>query len=175
MFNTAVVKLDLPKRKNIRLKGYDYSQKGAYFITICTHNKQRLLGNVVGVGFHADPCKAPFVNLSPTGKEIEKSIQYINSNYTDISIISYVVMPNHIHMIILLEAGGHGNPPLQNVVGQFKSFVTKKYNILFDTKNIILWQRNYYEHIIRDEDDFLKIWQYIDENPAKWQDDCYFS
>lgn len=167
--------MELPTRKSIRLKDYDYSKAGMYFVTICTKNKQHLLCEIVGVGFHADPLESPFVKLSLIGIEIEKSIKFINENYENVSIIHYVIMPNHIHMIIVLKKGGRGNPPLPDIVGQFKSFLTKRYNLLYKTQNILLWQRNYYEHIIRDEDDFLKICQYIDENPIKWQDDCYFT
>lgn len=90
-------------------------------------------------------------------------------------------MPNHVHILILLKSsgdenplGGHGNPPVQDIVGRFKSFTTMKYRELTGMKDGLLWQRNFYDHIIRDEDDFLKIYNYIDENPVKWQDDCYY-
>lgn len=202
--------MDLQKRKNIRLIGYDYSQNGAYFITICTNNKHHLFGiitssdfqsnavpvdfqsNAVPVdshenslrvsscltpvvaGFHAGEIEPTTIKLTSIGKEVEKSINFINQQDNNASIIQYVIMPNHIHLIIMLESGRHGSLSLANVVGRFKSFLNKKYNDLNNSKNMVLWQRNYYEHIIRDEDDFMKISQYIEENPAKWQDDCYF-
>ena len=80
-------------------------------------------------------------------------------------------MPNHIHLILYLgyeNLGGHGNPPLQNFVGQLKSFTTKKYGK-------ILWQRSYYDHIIRNENEYAEIWNYIDSNPYKWLEDEYFN
>ena len=78
-------------------------------------------------------------------------------------------MPNHIHMLVAIEnnTGGDGTPPLQNIVGAFKSFTTNKYGKK-------LWQRSFHDHIIRNESDYLKIWNYIDTNPAKWTDDCFY-
>ena len=121
--------MDLPKRKPTRLKGYDYSTPGAYFITICVKDRKCILSNiVVGEGL----CALPKYTLTPIGKEIEKSIQYIGNNYDGVVIDKYVIMPNHIHLIVILDdSGGHGNPPLQNIIGQLKSYTTNKFgNIL---------------------------------------------
>ena len=157
--------MDLPKRKSTRLNGYDYSLSGVYFITICTKNKQCILSKIVGEGFHALPQNI----LTPIGTEIEKSIQYINDNYDGVTIEKYIVMPNHIHLIVILNnSGGHGNPPLQNIIGQLKSYTTKKFG---DT----LWQRSYHDHIIRGEKDYQKIWEYIDTNVIKWENDCFYN
>ncbi|MBO7288597.1 MAG: transposase [Clostridia bacterium] len=154
----------LPKRKPTRLKEYDYSLPGAYFVTICTHNKKHLLSNIVGEGL----CPLPKNTLTEIGKEIEKTIQYINHNYVGVAISKYVIMPNHIHLIVELESsGGHGNPPLQNIIGQLKSYTTNKYGE-------ILWQRSFHDHIIRNKEDYDKIWEYIDTNVIKWQTDCFF-
>ena len=185
----------IPKRKSIRLKDYDYSQNGAYFITICTSNRKPLLSKIVGGGFHA----APQAELSPIGLEIERAIEYINLHHENALIEKYVIMPNHIHMIVLLNcemysgghtprahggnppllnseisSGGHGNPPLHAVIGQLKSYTTKQFNIICNTRYQMLWQRSYHDHIIRDEQDYQQIWRYIDENPLKWQQDCYY-
>lgn len=157
--------MNLPKRKPTRLKGYDYSQNGAYFITICTHNRKCVLSNIVGEGFHTLPQN----QLTPIGKEIEKSLQYINDNYIGVAVDKYIIMPNHIHLIVVLNnSGGCGNPPLQKIVGQLKSYTTNKFGA-------ILWQRSYHDHIIRGEEDFQKIWEYIDTNPAKWEEDCFYN
>lgn len=172
---------DLSQRKNIRLKGYDYSQPGYYFVTICTHNKQNLLGSVVGGGL----CAAPSVRLSAIGKEIEKNLLKLPAIFAGIIIEPYVIMPNHIHFIVVLtgrngdqdrckDPGRRGDLPLHRVVGQFKSYTTKVFNDLNGTKNLILWQRNYYEHVIRNKDEYQKIYEYIHSNAAKWQDDKYF-
>lgn len=157
--------MELPKRKPTRLKGYDYSQNGAYFITICTNNRKCILSNIVGEGL----CALPKNTLTYIGKEIEKTIQYINDNYNNVSIDKYVIMPNHIHLIIILDdSGGHRNPPLQNIIGQLKSYTTNKYGNS-------LWQRSYHDHIIRGEKDYQKIWEYIDTNPIKWELDCFYN
>lgn len=149
---------ELPKRKYNRLKDFDYSTNGAYFITICTKDKRCILSSIVGEGLRALPKNI----LTPMGIEIEKSIEFINHNYDNVLINKYIIMPNHIHLIVILntKAEGHGNPPLQNVVGQLKSYTTKIYGKQ-------LWQRSYHDHIIRDEKDYLRIWEYINSNALK--------
>ncbi len=157
--------MDLPKRKPTRLKNYDYSGNGAYFVTICTHNRKCILSDIVGEGL----CTLPKNTLTPIGKEIEKSIQYIDENYEGAIIDKYVIMPNHIHLIVILNnSGGHGNPPLQNIIGNMKSFTTKKYGD-------ILWQRSFHGHIIRGKRDYKEIWEYIDTNPLRWEMDCFYN
>ncbi len=158
--------MTLPKRKPTRLKEYDYSQNGAYFVTICVKNKEKLLSKIiVGEGL----CALPQNILTPIGKEVEKSIRYINDDYCRVKIDKYVIMPNHIHLIVMIgDAGGHGNPPLQNVIGQLKSYTTNKVGG-------VLWQRSFHDHIIRGEKDYLKIWEYIDTNVICWEKDCFIS
>ena len=99
----------LPKRKQNRLREFDYSTNSAYFITICTQGKKCILGNIVGEGL----CALPTINLSPIGEEIEKSIKYINDNYDNIKIVKHIIIPNHIHLLIEInnQTGGHGDPP----------------------------------------------------------------
>ena len=156
----------LPKRKYNRLKYFDYSTNGAYFITICTKDKRCILSSIVGEGLRALPKNI----LTPIGIEIEKSIEFINHNYDNVLINKHIIMPNHIHLIVILntKAGGHGNPPLQNVIGQLKSYTTKIYGKQ-------LWQCSYHDHIIRDEKDYLKIWEYINSNALKWSEDKYYT
>jgi len=158
--------MNLPKRKPTRLKDYDYSSNGAYFITICTHNKQKILCNIVGEGL----CALPSIQLTAIGETVKSSIEYINEKYDNISVDKFVIMPNHIHLIITKQTGGHGDPPLQvyDIIGRFKSFTDNKCSGT-------LWQRSFHDHIIRDEDDYLKIWNYIDTNPQKWHEDCFYT
>ena len=158
--------MTLPERKPARLKGYDYSLPGAYFITICTKERKEILSKIiVGEGL----CTLPQNILTSIGKEVEKSIQYVNNNYDSVSIDKYVIMPNHIHLIVSLNnSGGHGNPPLQNIIGQFKSYTTNKFGK-------VLWQRSYHDHIIRGKEDYKKIWDYIDTNIVKWEQDCFYN
>ena len=138
-------------------------------MTICIHNKECILGNViVGEGFHA----LPHIKLSTIGKEIEKSIRYTNEKYDCID--KYIIMPNHIHMIIMFhEADRRGTLSLQDIIGRLKSFTTMKFNEINRTKDYKLWQRSYHDHIIRNEQEHKKICQYIDTNPLKWELDCY--
>ena len=157
--------MELPKRKPTRLKNYDYSQNGAYFVTVCTVEKRHILSRIVGEGL----CALPQNILMPIGKETEKSIQFINENYQGVIIDKYVIMPNHIHLIVKLnDSGGRGNPPLQNVIGQLKSYVASKYPHP-------IWQRSFHDHVIRGENDYNKIWEYIDTNVSRWKDDCFYS
>ena len=166
----------MERRKPTRLKNYDYSANGYYFITICTAKKQKILCDIVGEGL----CALPKTNLTKIGKCIDDALKYINENY-DAKILKYAIMPNHIHFIIKTTGGhgdppqkmkattgGHGDPPLQDIIGRMKSFTTKQYG---ET----LWQRSFYDHIIRDEKDYLRIWEYIDTNPQKWTEDKYFA
>jgi REP element-mobilizing transposase RayT len=162
--------MDHPFRKNIRLNEYDYSQNGAYFVTICTENRRNLLSTIVGGDFHVAPAPA----LTAIGIEVEKTIQWLNERNNSALFDKYVVMPNHFHCIIMLETGGRGSPPLHEIIKQFKTYTTKRYNEMNGTISAKLWQRNYYEHIIRNETDYRDIWQYINENPVKWADDEYY-
>ena len=160
--------MELPKRKPTRLKNYDYSSNGAYFITLCTHNKQKILGNIVGDGAH----DVPKIILSNQGKIVEKYILSTN-NISKLVVDKYVIMPNHIHLILIVQNGTSKAPsPTNNLISHsistLKRFVTKDvgYNI---------FQRSFHDHIIRDENDYLKILNYIDTNPQKWRDDCFYT
>ncbi len=150
--------MDLPKRKPLRLKEYDYSQNGAYSITLCTKNKELKLGKIVGDGL----CAVPKTELTDIGLAVEKSINYIN-RYPDITVDKYVVMPNHIHMIISIhnEENGKACIDIPEIMKRFKSYTANLYG---DE----LWQRSYHDHIIRGQQDYDETWQYIDENPLKW-------
>lgn len=165
------------KRKSPRLKDYDYSQSGCYFVTVCVKDKRHLLAHyrskqaIVGAGLRARPQDA--IVLTPLGKEVEKAIDYINVHYDSISIENAIVMPNHIHLLTTIDSfgnentGGHGVPPLQAVIGRLKSYTTKKYWEITGDENGVLWQRSYFEHIIRNQTDFERHWNYIEYNALK--------
>jgi len=112
---------ELPIRKNIRLQEYDYSQMGYYFVTFCTKDKEELFGRIVGT----TALGRPFVELMPLGKCVEETIQIANNE--NVKIDKYIVMPNHVHMIVILQQGtdDRGRSSLQQVVRNVKSFVTK--------------------------------------------------
>ncbi len=169
--------MELPKRKPTRLKWYDYSQNGAYFITICTHNRKNLFSNIVGA-IH----ELPENELTQYG-EFAKQIIEILPNRFNVSIPKYIIMPNHIHLIIEIhndnnERAIHESPLqyhrsiLDKIVGFLKMNVSKK---MHNTYNDKIWQRSYHDHIIRDENDYMKIWEYIDTNPLKWTLDCFYN
>ena len=152
---------DLPKRKNYRLQGFDYSQNGAYFITICSNNKVCFFSEIT-VGTST---ARPFViKLSKTGEIIEKSINAIPTHYKGVYVDNYVIMPNHIHMIIRIQKeSGRALlvPTISKIIQQMKGYVTKQVGEP-------VWQNKFYDHIIRDEYDYMIRYQYIENNPANW-------
>lgn len=155
------------KRKANRLKEYNYSRNGAYFVTICTKDKKHILSKIIG-GVGEGLCALPQNQLTSIGIAVDKCINYITRKYININIDKYVIMPNHVHMIIKLkETCGHENSPLHKIIGELKSYATYKFKQQ-------LWQRSFHDHIIRNENDYLKIWEYIDNNPLKWELDCYY-
>jgi len=164
-----------PNRKPTRLTAYDYSTPGVYFVTICTKDRVKILCDVaptlnssVGEGL----CALPRIELTTIGKMVEKSIHYIHTQIPGFLVDHYVIMPNHIHLLVKItassETGGHGGPPLHKIIGQFKSYTTHQYGHP-------LWQRSYHDHIIRGEQDYNDVWQYMDNNPARWQEDRFYT
>ncbi len=156
---------NLPVRKPNRLKGYDYSQNGVYFITICTKNRCEILSDI---------CRGGAL-LRPIGKIIEIEIENLSERF-DINIDKYVIMPNHIHMIITIQRAEQSPAPttIVDIICAFKSITTKLANKSEHISGRQIWQRSYHDHIIRNEQDYLSIWQYIDTNPIKWEEDCFY-
>ncbi len=170
--------MNFPNRKPTRLKGYNYSTPGAYFITICTHNRKCVFSEIVGA-IH----ESPENKLTHYGEIAEAIIKILPDRF-NISIPAYVIMPNHIHMII--EFGN--NPeferairesPLQyhrsvidKIVGYLKMNASKKMHNSYSGQ---IWQRSYHDHIIRNEKDYLNIWEYIDTNVIRWENDCFYN
>ncbi len=151
-----------PTRKNNRLKEYDYAQNGAYFVTICTHERRNFFWNDVGAACGRPPCMP---GLSNIGMIADQEINRIAGYYQGVVIEKYVVMPNHIHMIITLQNDvGRPKvaPTVSRIVQQFKGAVSKQ-------AGFSLWQRSFYDHIIRNEAEYRDVWQYIDTNPLKWE------
>ncbi len=175
---------DLPERKRIRLGEYDYSDAGAYFVTICTKNKQCILSDIVGGG----ALDAPRVELTSYGKILDDEIQKSMRIYQHIQIDKYVIMPNHVHMIIniLYNPNGTSRAPsyangvdgtsrapsrTNETIPAFVSILKRFTNKKCGEK---IWHRSYYDHVIRTEHDYAQIWQYVDENPTKWESDEYY-
>ena len=147
------------------MKDYDYSSAGVYFVTMCVKDRKRLLGEIVGEGLRA----LPKTQLTDIGLKVKDAIEFIDAQYQNISVDNYVIMPNHIHLLVRYEppTGGRGNPPLQDVIARFKSFTTHQYGKP-------LWQRSFIDHIIRNERDYIEHYTYIENNPIKWElDELY--
>ncbi|MCX8048287.1 MAG: transposase [Methylohalobius sp.] len=187
-FRTRPDRPDRPNRRSIRLKGYDYSQAGAYFITICTRDRVCLFGEIV----------AGEMRLNDMGRIVETVWKEIPASYPGAAIDAFVVMPNHIHGIILVGAPfmaphdvatragatmavqgamnrgamnrGAMNraPTVGEIVRGFKARVAIAIHRMPGCGNVAVWQRNYYEHIIRNEESLNRIRQYIADNPLQW-------
>jgi len=162
--------MDFPKRKQNRLNEFDYSSNGAYFITICVKDMKCIL-STISVG--DDALGVPKNNLMDKGEIVDKYIKS-TENIPGVYVDKYVVMPNHIHIILHIDrengSPGASTPTKQLVpeaVGALKRLVSREIG-----ENI--FQRSYHDHIIRNQADYLKIWQYIDTNPLKWHDDCFY-
>ncbi|MBR1566696.1 MAG: transposase [Oscillospiraceae bacterium] len=165
--------MDLPQRKQTRLQFYDYSTPGAYFITICTHEKKCLLSQIIPVGEGLAP---PETKLSALGQIVKKQILSLPSRYTTVSVDNYVIMPNHVHLLISLSSGGISggaspSPTVIDAVRTMKSISALQCSKQFGVKP--LWQRSFHEHVVRNENDYREIWNYIDQNPARWKEDRY--
>ena len=167
----------MERRKPNRLEGYDYSTAGAYFITICTRDRANILWEVVPVGAHS---VSP--SLTFAGKIVEWAIQGIEEHYTGVKVDHFVIMPNHIHLLLRLEAPGRtlcaptdaqqegqggASPNIPRIVKQMKETVTKRLGRS-------IFQKSYHDHIIRNQEDYLIRWNYIDTNPARWAEDEYY-
>lgn len=175
--------MDVKERKNPRLCGFDYGARQYYFITICTKSREPCLSRIEAVGEdkpknefvgagHAPPVQpAAAVHLTKEGKIVENNLLEIPQHYKEACIETYVIMPDHLHCI--LSVGCHGEEPggacpaptiprkVTNIIGSFKSSVSRQCGRS-------LWQRSFYDHIIRGEHDFYEIGQYIENNPLNY-------
>ena len=166
--------MNLLQRKPTRLKGYDYGSTGAYFITICTKNRQCVLSSIVGEGL-----APPVVRLTRNGEIVENQILFLNTRFSFVRGEKYGIMPNHIHLLLriserggnLAPAGGASpSPTVSTIIGVLKSIVTRSCKC-----GTTLFQRSFHDHIIRNSEDYRRIWEYIDSNPAKWAEDCFYN
>lgn len=161
--------MELQTRKPNRLKDYDYSQDGAYFITICTKDRKEILSEIQPTDVGNAVLGIPFVELTEYGKITEKIILQMQDFYDYMRIEKFVIMPNHIHLIITIGIDGvprTAHPTISRFIGLMKRYINKEIG-----ENI--WQKSFHDHIIRDDIDYQNIWQYIDENPTKWTEDKY--
>ena len=160
-----------PTRKNPRLADYDYANAGAYFVTICTHQKQSVFGQIESGAMELNQC----------GQVAERIWRDIPIHFPSVDLDEWVVMPNHIHGILFIDDGRarhasplHHRPKLGTVICAYKSAAARLINQTRGTPRVSLWQRNYYEHVIRNELSLAEIREYIVNNPLKWELDEYF-
>ncbi len=190
------------ERKSPRLIGFDYSQAGMYYVTVCTQGRTHRFGMAVG----ADPCVCPShvhhprtnpqsMRLSPSGEMIKKWWEKIQQKFTFVRIDEFIIMPNHLHGIIRIDelrsnigrgrgrikGQTHGSAPtdvsLSKIMQWFKTMTTNEYirgvrDGRFEPFQKRLWQRNYYDHIVRNDEDLHRIRRYIRDNPKNWDADA---
>lgn len=159
-----MITLELPSRKKNRLDEYDYSAPNAYFITICTDKRRNLFWKDISsiVNSMED------VALTPYGEIATKVILEIPGHYPMISVDTFAVMPNHVHLLLQINTDHGGRPmaapTIAMVVNQMKGAVSKQIGFP-------VWQKGYYDHVIRNNADYREVWQYIEGNPGKWTED----
>ena len=161
---------NLPKRKAMRLKNFDYSSTGAYFITICTHNRKCMLSQIVGA-IH----ESPETVLTEYGIIVDETIKNV-SERCKVTIDRYIIMPNHVHLLVIItdseelrairESPLRGRSVISKVIGYIKMNASKEIHTRFGKIN--LWQRGFYDHIIRGKEDYEEHLKYIHENPMRW-------
>lgn len=163
-------------RRSVRLKEYDYSQAGAYFVTVCAWNRECLFGEIVDGE----------MQLNELGVVVQECWDEIPRHFPNVELDEFIVMPNHVHGIIVIIVDGRGTAcrapttekfgkPVANslptIIRSFKSATTKRINQTRGTPGVRLWQRNYYEHVIRNEESLNEIRQCISGNPKRWAED----
>ena len=172
----------MKSHKSIRLKGYDYSRAGAYFVTICTHNKECLFCDVVNGN----------LALNDFGRMVDSEWLKTTEIRKNVILDKYIVMPNHFHGIVLITENDSGKARLATtkynvsikmefgkpkpgslpvIVGAFKSAVARQINLIRNTPGNEIWQHNYYERVVRNPDELHRIREYILANPLRWQTD----
>ena len=156
--------MTLPVRKRLRIQNFDYSSEGYYFVTICTKDKKKYFGDIIDTQSNS-------MRYTPVGVVAEKHIKKIEHHFSCVTVDKYVVMPNHVHMIIIIGCKNKaptGNfPTLSTIIGLYKSGVSRELGQS-------VWQRFYHDHVIRNETAYKKIWEYIDTNPMAWEKDVFF-
>ncbi len=168
---------EIQNRKSIRLKEYDYSQAGYYFVTICTRNREHLFGEIVDGN----------TELNDFGKIVDDCIKNILQHFEFSDIDYYCIMPNHVHLILIISdtVGNRHACSLQSnvqnrnhqalpvIIGSLKSAISKMIHRIDSNINFV-WQKSYYEHIIRNENELFEIRKYIEYNPLNWNEDEYY-
>ena len=164
----------MEKRKPLRLRNYDYSSAGAYFITICAQNRRQIfsriensLPNNVGAGL-----APPAIQYTEYGKIAKQQLENLPQRYPFLEIDRYVIMPDHIHIIFIIRedtGGASPAPTISDIICTYKSLTTRECNKIRKTGQI--FQRSFFDRVIRNEKDYLEALEYIENNPIRWQTD----
>ncbi len=160
--------MELPKRKLNRLTEYDYSTPNAYFITVCTDNRKNLFWENVG----AITDRPQNVPLNKLGTIVRQCIENIPKRYPSVSVDNYVIMPNHIHLLLQIHTDCDGRsviaPTISTVVRLMKCAVSRE-------AGFPVWQKGFYDHVIRNDNDYREVWNYIEGNPGRWAEDKLYT
>ena len=161
----------LPKRKPVRLKNYDYSTIGAYFVTICVQDRKPILSEVIKTNemYTTEYALGYAVQLKPCGEIVKKHLLALADRYKEVVVSDYVIMPDHIHTIIVLRKNSGGaspSPTVSSVICALKSLVARECKAKFGIEK--MFQRSFQEHIVRDKEDYDTRKKYIYENPLRW-------
>ena len=149
------MKENLPVRKKIRLQDYDYSEENMYFITICVKNRLQILGKIIEDN----------IKLTKQGNVVKQNINKLEQIYKNIIIDEYIIMPNHIHILILVNY--KDSATISKIIKHLKTNISREIEYS-------VWQKSFYEHIIRNEKEYLKTKEYIKSNVINWRKDKYF-
>ena len=167
------------KRKSLRIKEYDYSSEGIYYVTICSFNREKMFctidDKIDSIKFDEFDFEK-YIKLTKIGDIINASIKNIENIYLNVRVLHYVIMPNHIHLLLEFEDKPQNENSIKNlskIIGSMKRNVTKEYNKDKQEK-IEIWQKTFYEHVIRNDEECKKIIEYIVYNPLKWKLDEYY-
>ena len=153
---SATDKDRFPSRKHPRQKNFDYSSPNYYFVTICTWDKNCIFGKPN--------------HLNPWGAIAEMMLQEVERHFPGVRIDHYVIMPNHVHVILILQGEGAN---VSHIIGQYKAAVTRKIRETAPLQKV--WQTSFHDHVIRNQKDYERIWLYIQANPQNWNKDCFFA
>ena len=150
---------EIHHRQSIRLQGYDYTNEGIYFVTICCYQRQHLFGEIDNGEMK--------INL--IGQIVSALWQKIPQHFPNVELDGFILMPDHLHGIIIISESKEKSS-LANIIQNFKSISSRKINRITKTYGISIWQRNYYERIVRTEQELTNLYEYIKNNPANWTD-----
>ena len=169
------MKTELPVRKRNRMEDFDYSTEGAYFITICTEKRAKTLSHIE-MSASCMPHDTNTVLLTKNGVTVKHWIEQIAIAYPSVVVDCFVIMPNHIHLILLLheDKSNQTMPSIGSVIAWLKYHVTKEINQSQKTLGNRFFQRSFHDHIIRNKNDYSEIKKYIQENPRNWVNDSLF-